>query len=83
MHLLQLRSFNKEKLGKDALGAAFIEDSSTSTPTSATSHAFTPASTPASSLPDMYINIDLQRATRLALKLFVKGQEQDQAKSTP
>lgn len=35
--------------------------------------ASTQAIAPASSLPDMYTNINLQRTTKLALILFVKG----------
>ena len=37
------------------------------------------ASTPASGPPDMYINIDLQKATKLALELFIKSQKYGQA----
>ena len=34
-----------------------------------------PAQAPAPGLPNLYIDEDLQRATKLALELFVKGQE--------
>lgn len=71
---------NKERLAENTLRAS-IKGNSTSTPTSAAfcTPIYAPTSVP--NLPDIYINIDLQRTTRLALKLFIKSQEQDQANS--
>ena len=72
--------------GKNELaGGALFEASDTLIPTPSASHApsLTPAQdpTPAPGPPGMYTNVDLQRATRLALKLFVKGQKYGQANS--
>lgn len=65
---------SKNELAEDAPGAP-TEGSSTPTPSPAISPALTPvpaqAPTPAPGLPGMYTNIDLQKATRLALELFV------------
>lgn len=44
--------------------------------------AFAQALTPALGLLSRYTNVDLQKATKLALKLFVKGQEHGIANST-
>ena len=64
---------------------AFTNDSGTPDPTSAVSYALTPAPVQASaftlaliftpSLLSRYMDKNLQRATKLALKLFVKGQK--------
>ena len=47
------------------------------TPTSIPTAFQAPTSTPAPvfDLPGLYTNADLQKATKLALKLFIKGQE--------
>ena len=77
---------NPPPAGKDELARrTLFEGSGIPTPTPAASRAPTPAHTqdpiPVPGLPDMYTNIDLQRATSLALELFVKGQEHGQANS--
>lgn len=36
-----------------------------------------------SNLPDMYTNVNLQKAIKLTLKLFIKGQKHEKANSTP
>ena len=64
----------KEKLIGGALEAP-IEGSNISTATLATS----PAPAPTSGPPGLYTDVNLQRATKVALKLFVKGQEHSQA----
>ena len=77
--------------GKDKLAKAFIKRNSTPavfrapTPVPAQAPAPTLAPTSASGPPGRYTDEDLQRATKLALELFVKGQEhgQPQANSTP
>lgn len=80
---------SKDELARDTLGV-LIKGSGTSNLTSAVFYAFTlalalaqaPALTqtpaPALGLPSMYTNIDLQRATKLALELFFKGWEHSQ-----
>ena len=76
-------------------GGAPTNDNDTPKPTPAVSRALTPA--PAQALaptpapvsssvpgpPGRYTDKNLQRATKLALKLFVKGQEHGQANSAP
>ena len=72
-------------------GKALIDNSGTSkltptifcAPTPAPPQA--PAPAPASVLgpPGRYTDKDLQKATKLALELFVKGQEHGQANSAP
>ena len=70
--------------GKDELGEAPTKGNSTfavsRTPTPALAQALAPTSAPASapSPPERYTDEDLQRATKLALELFVKGQEHGQ-----
>lgn len=66
------------KLARSATGA-LIEDSGTPIFIPATSWAYSP--TLALVAPDLYTNTDLQRATKLALESFVKGQEYGQANS--
>ena len=58
-------------------GRTPINDSSTPILTPTVSRAFISTSTPVFVLgpPGRFINKDLQRTTKLALKLFVKGQE--------
>ena len=64
-------------------GGAPTNDSGTPKPTPAVSRAPAPAFAPGP--PGRYTDEDLQRATKLALELFVKGQEhgQLQANSAP
>ena len=68
-------------------GGAPTNDSGTPVPTPAVSRASTSAPAPASvpGPPGRYTDEDLQRATKLALESFVKGQEhgQLQASSVP
>ena len=59
-------------------GGVFINNSGTLKPTPAVSRAFIPASASIPGPPGRYTDEDLQRATKLALELFVKGQEHDQ-----
>ena len=65
-------------------GKAPTNDSGTSVPTPAVSCAPTPTSTPTfvPGSPGRYTNEDLQRATKLALKSFVKGQEYGQLQTS-
>ena len=69
---------DKDELVEDA-PRAFIEGSGICTLTLAVSRASTPASAPAFTsapgLPGKYTNENLQKATKLAPELFVKGQE--------
>ena len=79
---------NSPPAGKDELaGGVPFEGSGTPTPTPAASRAPTPApaqySAPAPGPPGVYTNVDLQKATRLALKSFVKGQKHGPANSAP
>ena len=64
-------------------GGAPTDDSGTPVPTPAVSRTPAPASVPGP--PGRYTDEDLQRATKLALESFVKGQEhgQLQASSVP
>ena len=64
-------------------GGALTNDSGTPKPTPAV--AYTPAPTSVLGPPERYTDEDLQRATKLALESFVKGQEhsQLQASSVP
>ena len=70
--------------GKDELAGVLTERNSTlavfHAPTPAPAQALAPAPAPASvsGPPERYTNKDLKRATKLALKLFVKGQEHGQ-----
>ena len=66
-------------------GGALTNSSGTTKPTPAVSYTFTPAFVSALGPPERYTDKDLQRATKLALELFVKGQKhgQLQANSTP
>ena len=77
--------------GKDELAGASTKRNSTSavfcapTPAPAQALASTPTPAPASvpGLPGRYTDKNLQRATKLALESFVKGQEHGQANSVP
>ena len=53
------------------------------TPTPAPAQAQAPASASVLGLPGRYTDKDLQRATKLALELFVKGHKYGQANSAP
>ena len=70
--------------GKNKLAGAPTKGNSTPSPSPVVSQAQTPAPaqapapTPAPGPPGRYTDEDLQRATKLALKLFVKGQEHGQ-----
>ena len=72
-------------------GGAPTNDSGTPEPTPAVSYTLTPAPAQAlapapafvSDSPGRYTDKDLQRATKLALKSFVKGQEHGQGNSVP
>ena len=64
-------------------GGAPTDDSGTPVPTPAVSRAPTPAPASVPGPPGRYTDEDLQRATKLALELFVKGQEHGQANSAP
>ena len=57
---------------------AFTNNSGTPVPTPAVFQAPTPAPASAPGLPERYTDKNLQKATKLALKLFVKGQEHGQ-----
>ena len=70
----------KDELAGGASGAP-TKGSGTLTSTPAVSRAHTPA--PALDPQDRYADEDLQRATKLALELFAKGQEHSQANSAP
>lgn len=75
---------NPSPVGKDKLtGKTPSKSSDTPTSTSIISCASISAPTqnpaPAPSQLGMYTNVDLQRATKLALELFVKGQKHGQA----
>ena len=59
-------------------GKAPTNGSGTSKPTPAVSRAPTPTSVSAPGPPRRYTDEDLKRANKLALKLFVKGQEHGQ-----
>ena len=80
---------NPPPTGKDELAGgaprAPTKGSGIPTPISAASRALTPAPAPtfAPGLPGLYTDMDLQRATKLALKLFVKGQKHGQANFAP
>ena len=65
-------------------GGAPTDDSGTPVPTPAVSRAPTPAPAPASASgpPGRYTDEDLQRTTKLALELFVKGQEHGQLQAS-
>ena len=72
---------NPPPADKDELaGGVSSEGGGIPTLTSTTSKALTPALVPASTLgpPGKYTDEDLQRATKLALELFVQGQEHGQ-----
>ena len=85
------RRLNHPPSGEDELAGAPTKStptpspvvSRTQTPAPAQNPAPAPALAPvpalASGQPGMYTDVDLQRATRLALELFVKGQEHGQA----
>ena len=64
-------------------GGAPTDDNGTPVPIPAVSRAPTPVPAPASvpGPPGRYTDEDLQRATKLALESFVKGQEHGQANS--
>ena len=64
----------EDELAGDVPGAP-TEGSGTHTPTPAASRAPTPAPAPAPGPPGRYTDEDLQRATKLALDSFVRGQE--------
>ena len=70
-------------------GGTLIDNSGTPVPTPAVSRpptrasAQTPASAPVPGPPGRYTDVDLQRAIKLALELFVKGQLHGQANSAP
>lgn len=74
----------KDKLAGGAPGAP-NKGSGTSTPTFATSRVPTPAPAPASASgpPGLYTDVNLQKATKLVLKSFVKGQQYGQVNSAP
>ena len=77
---------NPTPVGEDELaGGVSTEGSNTFTSSPAQTPAPAPAQAPAPSPgpPGMYINVDLQRTTRLVLELFVKGQKHGQANSAP
>ena len=77
---------NPPPAGEDGLaGGAPSEGSGTPTPTPAASRVPTPAPASAPGPPGKYTDEDLQRATKLALESFVRGQEhgQLQANSVP
>ena len=59
-------------------GGAPINGSGIPKPTFVVSCTFTPAPTSAPGPPGRYIDKDLQKTTKLALELFVKGQEYSQ-----
>ena len=59
-------------------GGASTNSSDTLKPTPAVYHTPTLALASASGLPERYTDKDLQRATKLALELFVKDQEHGQ-----
>ena len=64
---------------KDELvSGAPIDNSGTPKPTPTVFYPLTLAPASASDPPGRYTNKDLQKATKLALKLFVKGQEHGQ-----
>ena len=63
-------------------GGAFTDDCGTPVPISAISRTFTSAFASILGLPGRYIDKDLQRATKLVLKLFVKGQELGQLQAS-
>ena len=65
---------HKDELAGGASRAA-TDGNGTPSPTSATSRALTYAPAPAPGPTGMYIDVNLQRATKLVLELFVKGQE--------
>ena len=72
---------NLPPASKDELAErAFSEGSDTSTSPSAASRAsiLAPASASAPGPPGKYMDEDLRRATKLALELFVRGQEYGQ-----
>lgn len=73
---------NLPPTGKDeiagAVPKAFIDDNKTLTMSRAPTFAPAPAVTPAPEAMARYTNEDLQRATQLALNLFVQGQQQAQ-----
>lgn len=82
MARLQTR-YNLALVGEDKFAEdVTTKDSNTPTLSLAISCPQTPASAQvpifAPSLPGMYTNINLQKATRLALELFIKGQEYGQ-----
>ena len=79
--------FNPPPTGNDELAGgapgALTNGSGIFTPTTATSCTPTPTPAPVPGPTGMYTDVDLQRATKLALELFVKGQEHGQANSSP
>ena len=75
----------KDELAGAALGAP-TNDNGTSSHTSAVSRVPTPAPAPPlapAELVAKYTDADLQRATKLALKLFVQGQKWAQSQMAP
>ena len=67
---------NEDKLVRAAPKAAFTNDGGISSYTFTVLYVFTPAPVLASAsvkLLPKYINADLQKATKLALKLFIQG----------
>lgn len=75
---------NSAPVGKNELiGRVFTEGSNIFTPTPAIFCALTPAFAPTLGPPGMYTDMNLQKAIRLALKLFVKGQKHGQANFAP
>ena len=63
-------------------GKAFTNDSGIFIPTSTVSCAFTSAPASILGLPERYTDKNLQRATKLALKSFIKGQKHGQLQAS-
>ena len=69
---------NSLPTSKDELAEGALEASTKSSDTVTLTPAISLAPVPALGMPGLYMDVNLQRATKLALKLFMKGQKYGQ-----